>query len=46
MLLLGALVFVLGCMMGGDTMQYVGAGFLFVGVVGLFERIWVEEEVR
>lgn len=30
-LVFGALVFVLGCMMGGDTMQYVGAGFLFVG---------------
>lgn len=24
-------------------MQYVGAGFLFVGLIGLFERIWVEE---
>ena len=42
-LVFGALVFVLGCMMGGDTMQYVGAGFLFVGVIGMFERIWGEE---
>lgn len=45
-LLFGILVFVYGCYGGGDNMQYIGAAFIFAGVIGLFEKIWPEEVER
>lgn len=45
LLVLGLLFFWLGCMNGVDTVQYFGAALLFVGLLGLFERIWPEEGV-
>ena len=45
-LVFGVLVFVLGCMMGGDTMQYVGAGFLFVGVMTMAKLDYLIDTLR
>lgn len=45
-LVFGALVFVLGCLVGADPVQYFGAVLLFVGLIGLFEKIWPEEVMR
>ena len=43
-LVFGLLFFSLGCMNGADKVQYFGAILLFVGLIGLFEKIWPEEE--
>lgn len=43
-LLFGILVFAYGCFGGGDMMQYIGGAFIFAGLIGLFEKIWPEEE--
>ena len=33
-----------GCFGASDKIQYFGAAFIFAGLIGLFERIWPEEE--
>ncbi len=43
-LLAGVLFFALGCYSGADPVQYFGAAFLFVGLIGLFEKIWPEKD--
>ena len=43
-LLLGILCFAYGCFGASDKIQYFGAAFIFAGLIGLFERIWSEEE--
>jgi uncharacterized membrane protein HdeD (DUF308 family) len=42
-LVLGLLLFMLGCIAASDPIQFFGAIFLLVGIVGLFEKIWPEE---
>ena len=43
-LLLGIMFFALGCLGASDMIQYFGAAFIFAGLIGLFEKIWPEEE--
>ncbi len=45
-LVIGLLFFGRGCLAGADSVQYFGAALLFVGLIGLFERIWSEKGVR
>lgn len=33
-------------MLDGDKVQYVGAIFIFVGLIGLLEKIWPEEVTK
>ncbi len=43
-LFLGVLFFLFGCSVGADKLQYFGAAVLLLGLIGLLEKIWPEEE--
>ncbi len=43
-LLAGILFFAWGCYSGADPVQYFGAIFLFIGLIGLCEKIWPEKD--
>lgn len=43
-LLFGILVFAMGCMSGSDMFQYVGALFIFVGIVLVDMKIQEKKE--
>ena len=43
-LFFGVLFFLLGCSVGADKLQYFGAAVLLLGLIGLLEKIWPEEE--
>ena len=44
LLVLGLLFFGLGCMVDSFAVEGFGAIVLFPGLIGLFEKIWPEEE--
>lgn len=42
-LLFGILFFALGCLVDAVAVEAFGAAFIFVGLIGLFGKIWPEE---
>lgn len=42
-LLFGILIFALGCLVDVVAVEAFGAVFIFVGLIGWFEKIWPEE---